>query len=125
MATAINKSAAGAGVGASQDTIEAHIRKPFTVIAGSTEADVILAPDLQYWIQHNVLDGSAAASTAPVFIGTSATITATDAAGDNKLVLLPDHPQLIGPGISRIYYKTASANVSMSFNPSPRWMGSH
>lgn len=122
MATAIDKSPDGAG-STVQDTVEAYIRKPFTILAGSTEADILLATDLQYWLQHNVLDGSAAASTAPVFIGTSATITATDAAGDNKFVLLPDHPIPVGPGISRLYYKTAAANVSISILPSEHARG--
>lgn len=123
MATAINKSKAGAAAGSTDDQKEAYIRKPFTIIASSTEADIILETDLQYWLQHNVVDASLSANTEIVYFSTASNVVATSAAGDGKFLLLPDHPVPIGPGINRVYYKTASGSVSVSILPTEHARG--
>lgn len=123
MALLRDKSRAGAG--STDKTAQAlYIRKPFIILSGSTEGHVLVDPDTQYWLQHNVLDGAAAATTVPVYVGIAESITASDAAGDNKFALLPDHPVFVGPGLSAFYVKSAS-NVSVSVLPTERARGQH
>lgn len=95
--------------------------QPYVVLATSTQKELALDPDRVYSAYHLGVDGSNAESTEHVYFETlGATVTATVAAAEGKLVLKNDRAVPIPEKKTTVYMKTASGSVSVQMVSSKR-----
>lgn len=90
-------------------------RFPANMEATTAQQDLTLDPRRTYTLVHIGKDVNLAALSANIVFsfsedGTAATVTATGAASDNKLVLTNGMSVEIGPGIKTLSFKTPSGS---------------
>ena len=91
--------------------------------ATTTEASVTLNPDRIYALAHDGEDNAGAASTSTIYLSTASPVTASAAEGSNKIKLLAGRVYYVGPGVTVLYFKTASgsATFSVQYSAKQRW----
>lgn len=101
-----------------------EISLPAVILADTTEASITLHPDRMYWLYHDGEDGSGNANTETIYFKfDSDTVDGDQSEGENKLKLMDGRDVLLGAGVTTLYFKTASADVTFTIVPMPRLLG--
>ena len=90
------------------------------VTATTADASIALDSRSAYLVQHNGLNSSGSASTGVAYLSGSSTVEATAGDNPNKFILLSQTAILVGPGLARLGFKTASGEVTISLSATRR-----
>lgn len=101
---------------------------PAVVVAGTGESTITLSKDRRYRLKHLGLDADGStAGTEAIFlrVGTDTVETNLNAATDKAALINNHEPIEIGPGVTKLYAKTAAGAPTFSIMPLPPVFGQY